>query len=153
MPVSTHSANKRPLPISPSAPSPSNLPPLAQRIRSDIKVGECEVECEVESTEQEILRSSPSPENSLSHISPCAKRIPAPAPLVFTPVYQKVTSCLNCEAEMTADHQCEKGDPSVTSNALWESFNGRCNIRISLRIFNFAFHFFRVQIFQIDLQA
>ena len=113
MPVSTHSAIKRPLPISPSAPSPSNLPPLAQRIRSDIKVGECEVECEVESTEQEILRSSPSPENSLSPISPCAKRTPMPAPLVFTPVCQKVTSCLNCEAEMTADHQCEKGDPSI----------------------------------------
>ena len=29
---------------------------------------------------------------------------------------QKMLSCLICEAEMTADHQCEKGDPSVTSN-------------------------------------
>ena len=36
-------------------------------------------------------------------------------------------------------------------NALWQSFNGRCNICISLRIFNFASHFIRVQIFQIHL--
>ena len=35
--------------------------------------------------------------------------------------------------------------------ALWQSFNGRCNICISLRIFNFASHFIRVQMFQIDL--
>ena len=36
-------------------------------------------------------------------------------------------------------------------SAQWESFNGRCNICISLRIFNFASHLFRVQIFQRDL--
>ena len=40
---------------------------------------------------------------------------------------------------------------TLWSIALWESFNGRCNICISLRIFNFASHFFRIQIFQIDL--
>ena len=111
LPVSTLSAIKRPLPDSPSATPPSNLPPLAQRIRSDIKVADSEFE----SPQKEILRSSPSPENSPPPISPCAKHLPAPAPLVFTPVCQKVLSCLNCEAEMTADHQCDKGDPSVSS--------------------------------------
>ena len=108
LPVSTPSANKRPLPISPSAPSPSNLSPLARRIRSEIHVGDSEVE----SPEKEVLRSSSPPDNS-PPISPCAKHLPAPAPLVFTPVCQKVLSCLNCEAEMTADHQCERSDPSV----------------------------------------
>ena len=37
--------------------------------------------------------------------------------------------------------------------ALWESFNGRCHICILLRIFNFASHFIRIQIFQIDLST
>ena len=54
--------------------------------------------------------------------------------------YQWVIRCLS------------KGYQRVIS-ALWESFNGRCNICISLRIFNFASHFFCVQIFQIDLSA
>ena len=35
-PVSIQSVIKRPLPASPSAPSPSSLPPLAERIRRDI---------------------------------------------------------------------------------------------------------------------
>ena len=42
--ASEQSANKRPFPDSPNAPSPSHLPLLAQRIRSDIQVGESEVE-------------------------------------------------------------------------------------------------------------
>ena len=37
--------------------------------------------------------------------------------------------------------------------ALWQSFNGRCNICISLIIFHFISHFIRVQIFQIDLST
>ena len=100
------SANKRPLPDSPSAPSPSSLPPLAQRIRKDIQVGESEIE----SPEKEILRSPPFPENSPSLISLRAKGLPSPAPLIFTPVPSKVSSCLNCEAVMTPDHQCEATD-------------------------------------------
>ena len=43
LPVTTQSAKKRTL-DSPGAYSPSNLPPLAQRIRKDIQVGEDEVE-------------------------------------------------------------------------------------------------------------
>ena len=81
LPVSTKCAKKRPLPASPSAHSPSP-PPLAQRIRTDIHVGESEIE----SPEKEILRSPPFPENSPSPISPCKKGLPSPAPLVFTPV-------------------------------------------------------------------
>ena len=50
------SAKKRPLSDSPTALSPSSLLPLAQRIRSDIQIGESDVE----SPEKEILRSSPS---------------------------------------------------------------------------------------------
>ena len=53
LPVSNQNANKRPLPDSPSALSLSHLPPLAQRIRSDIQVGESEIE----SPEKEMLRS------------------------------------------------------------------------------------------------
>ena len=81
-PASTQSAKKRPLPDSPSALSPSNLLPLAQRIRTDIQVGESEVE----SPEKEVLRGSPLLENSPSPISPYAKGLSSPAPLVFTPV-------------------------------------------------------------------
>ena len=104
-PVSIQSAKKRPFPDSPNAPSPSNLPPLAQRIRNDIQVGEIEVE----SPEQEELRSSPFPEISHSPISPCSKAIPSPAPLVFTPVPPERLNlnCSNCDARMTPDHQCE----------------------------------------------
>ena len=101
--VSIQSVRKRPLPDSPSAPFPS---PLAQRIRSDIQVGESEIE----SPEKEILRSSPSPENTPSPISPCAKGLPLLAPLVFTPVPPQQSSCLNCDAQMTVDHQCEAAD-------------------------------------------
>ena len=78
---STPSPKKRPFPDSPSVPSPSNLPPLAQRIRSDIQVGDSEVD----SPEKEVLRSSPSPESSLPPISPCVKGYPSPTPLVFNP--------------------------------------------------------------------
>ena len=115
-PVSIQSVRKRPLPDSPSAPSPSNLSPLAQRIRSDIQVGEIEVD----SPEKEILRSSPLPENSLSPIPPCVKSIPSLAPLVFTPDPPKKPSCANCEAEMASDHQCETSD----SESNWEDIGG-----------------------------
>ena len=96
LPVNTQGSKKRPFPYSPSAPSPSNLPPLAQRIRSDIQVGESEVE----SPEKEILRSSPILENSLSLRSP----------------YDRHPSCLNCGAEMTPHHQCDTTD----SDSNWE---------------------------------
>ena len=109
LPGNTKDTNKRPFPDSPNAPSPSQLPPLAQRIRKDIHILESE-----ESPEK--LRSPPRPVNSPSPISPCLKGLPSPAPLVFTPVPTRESSCLNCEAEMTLDHQCEELiSSSVTS--------------------------------------
>ena len=99
------SVKKRPLPDSPSALSPKNLLPLAQRIRTDLQIEESEFE----SPEKVILRSSPFPENSPSPISPCTRSLPSPAPLVFTPSPVK-SSCSNCEAEMTPDHQCEASE-------------------------------------------
>ena len=104
--VSNQNVKKRPHPDFPSIPSPSSFPPLAQRIRSDIQVGESEIEY----PEKEILRSSPSPENTPSPISPRAKGLPLLAPLVFTPVPPQQSSCLNCDAQMTVDHQCEAAD-------------------------------------------
>ena len=96
-PVSTPSGNKRPFPDSPS-PSPSNLPPLSQRIREDIQIGESEVE----SPEKEMLRSPSIPENAPALFSPCLKDIPSPVPLA-----PENPSCSNCDAAMTPDHQCE----------------------------------------------
>ena len=81
-PVNPQSVKKRPLPISPSALSPSNLPPLAQRIRSDIQIGENEVE----SPERESLRSRLDPDSFPPLNSPhSVQKVPPPAPLVFTP--------------------------------------------------------------------
>ena len=105
--VSTQSATKRPFPDSPSAPSPSNHPPLAQRIRKDIQVGESEIESPEHCSAKEILRSPPFPEDSPSPFSPCMRALHSPAPLVFTPVPPEKSKCLNCEGEMTPDHQCE----------------------------------------------
>ena len=99
----SQSARKRPLPNSPSDPSPSNFPPLSQRIRKGIQIGESEVE----SPEKEVLRSCPFNENSPALLSPCLKDIPSPVSLVFTPVAPEKPSCWNCHAEMTLDHQCE----------------------------------------------
>ena len=107
-PVNLQSAKERPLPDSSSALTPSNLLPLAQMIRTDLKIEESKFE----SPEKEILRSPPFPENSPSPISPCTRSLPSPAPLVFTPrpVPLVKSSCSNCEAEMTPDHQCEVTD-------------------------------------------
>ena len=120
--VSTQSAGKRPLLNSPTVLSSPNCSPLAQRIRSDFRIGECEVE----SPEREFLRSQPSPEEPLPPSSPCVKGLPPPAPLVFTPAktYEgaKVLDsnvkavpptaegseikCLNCDGFMGPSHQC-----------------------------------------------
>ena len=106
-----------PFPDSPNAPSPSHLPPLAQRIRADIHV----LESELESPEH--LRSPPRPVNSPYPISPCLKGLPSPAPLVFTPVPSRKSRCLNCEGEMTPDHQCQATDSN------WEDIeNEQCNV-------------------------
>ena len=125
-PVSIQIAKKRPLPDSPSAPSPSSLSPLAQRIRKDIQVGESETE----SPEKEILRSPTLPENSPSPISPCMKGLPSPAPLIFTPVPSKESSCLNCEAVMTPDHQCEATD----SDSNWEDVENELDLYPTLEV-------------------
>ena len=113
-PVDPQSAKKRPLPDSPSALSPSNLPALAQRIRTDIRIGESEVE----SPEKEVLRGTPVLQNSPSPFSPCPTGISSPVPLEFTPVPPEKLSlnCLNCESNMTLDHQCE----AVDSDSSWE---------------------------------
>ena len=115
-PVNLQSAKERPLPDSSSALTPSNLLPLARRIRTDLQI----VESEFESPEKEILRSPPFPENSPSPISPCTRSLPSPAPLVFTPspVPLVKSSCSNCEAEMTPDHQC-RGEYFYLSRSQW----------------------------------
>ena len=56
------------------------------------------------------LRSPPRPVNSPYPTSPIVKGLPSPAPLVFTPVPSRESRCLNCEAEMMPDHQCEASD-------------------------------------------
>ena len=92
---------------------------MAQRIRADIHVEESEVE----SPEKEILRSSPCSANASTPISPCLKSPPSPAPLVFTPAppeslaeRSRLSSYVNCDAEMTPDHQCVATD----SDSNWE---------------------------------
>ena len=65
-----------------STTSPSKTSPLAQRLRSDFKIGDSEIE----SPERELLRSRPSPEKPPSPVSPsCVKSFPPPAPLALTP--------------------------------------------------------------------
>ena len=129
-PVNTPSTKKRPLSDSLSALSPPNLPPLAQRIRSDIQIGESEND----SPERELLRSQSFPGNSSPQSSPGVKEIPPPAPLVFTPsksqddteVEVEVSddkdnlSCWNCDAEMTPDHQCKSGGHESESECVEE---------------------------------
>ena len=135
-PVNTPSTKKRPLSDSLSALSPPNLPPLAQRIRSDIQIGESEND----SPERELLRSQSFPGNSSPQSSPGVKEIPPPAPLVFTPsksqddteVEVEVSddkdnlSCWNCDAEMTPDHQCKSVDMKVNRNVLKRRMLKRC---------------------------
>ena len=79
-PVDTQSYRKRSYSESdsPSAHSPSKFPPLAQRIRSDLQIGE-------ESPERELLRTQSSPLKSPSLSPPGVKGFPPPAPLAFTP--------------------------------------------------------------------
>ena len=110
LPKNPQSARKRPCSDPPVAPSP-----LAQRIRADIHIEESEAE----SPEKEILRSSPCPTNSSSPISPCLKSLPSPVPLDFTPPppeRSRLSSCVNCDDEMTPDHQCVATD----SDSNWE---------------------------------
>ena len=65
-PVNPQSAKQRPLSESPSALSPSNLLPLAKRIRTDIQIGENEAES------PEKLRSTPCPKGlPFSYFSLC----------------------------------------------------------------------------------
>ena len=79
-PVNTQSTRKRSYSESdsPNAHSPSNFPPLAQRIRSDLQIGE-------ESPEREQLRTQPTPLKFPSPSSPLVLGFPPPAPLLFTP--------------------------------------------------------------------
>ena len=118
--VSTGSSRKRPLLDSPNVLSPSNLSPLAQRIRSDFQIGEAEIV----SPERELLRTQSYPEKSPSLSStPNVKSFPPPAPLAFTPVQTKndeddtALSCKNCERKFTSGHQCDDSPaPPITSS-------------------------------------
>ena len=68
--------------------------------------------------EKETLRSALalSSENSPSPISPCPTGHLSPAHLVFTPGRPEKLNCLNCDAEMSINHQCEAND----SDSSWE---------------------------------
>ena len=136
-PVNPHSAKKRPLSDSQSTLSPSNLLPLAQRIRTDMQIGESENES------PEKLRSTPCPEASPTPISPCAKGSPSPAPLVFTPVQPQRSKCVNCDAEMTPDHQCECEEvvsciPLAEAEKKFSEFRTRWIKRLEARTDNWA---------------
>ena len=128
LPMNNQSANKRPLPDSPSANSPSNLPPLAQRIRSDLQIGEESPE----RYERELLRTQPTLQQTpMNYPFPCSPRamgFPPPGPLVFTPpktqedteipvAHVEDVICCNCEQLMTLEHQCEETTP-VSSSAI-----------------------------------
>ena len=77
----TEKSRKRPLHDSPNILSPSNPVPFAQRIRSDLQIGEGEIE----SPEREVLRTQSFPEKSpVLSSPPNMKSFPPPAPLVFT---------------------------------------------------------------------
>ena len=103
LPVNNESKRKR-------QPAPSNISPLAQRMRSDFQIDESELD-QVESPEKELQRSHPSPQSVPFESTPSVgKVLPAPAPLVFTPPKEPESPiCLNCEFKMTPDHQCESG--------------------------------------------
>ena len=131
LPVSTPTTKKRSYSESdsPSALSPSNFPPLAQKIRSDLQISE-------ESPERELLRTQPTLMKSPSPSSP--RSFPPPSPLAFTPTKIQVEesapeegavvgksdqedvenshtlSCVNCDAEMTPDHQCDSDEQRFT---------------------------------------
>ena len=64
----------------------------------------------MESPERELLRSQPDLQNSKSpHY---VRGVPPPAPLVFTPPKSLTLSCVNCDTEMTPDHQCKLEEPT-----------------------------------------
>ena len=113
LPVINQSTKKRPLPDSPNGPSPLDLPPLAQRIRKDIQLGESEVE----SPEKEVLRSPPFPENSPAPLSPCSKSIPSPTHLVFTP--------MQCPRKMLNMWKMKVMWKSVKMKIIWKSVKKR----------------------------
>ena len=104
--VNNKSDRKRPLSGSPSAPSPSNSSPLAQRIRADLQLGESEVE----SPERELLRSQDFPENPPPISPPSVKGFPPPAPLVFSP------SKFNEGSEIPANDVKEIAEDNIAAN-------------------------------------
>ena len=81
-PVSTPSSNKRPFPDSPNTPSPSNPPPLAQRIRSDFQIakGRWSFQKESQTGVNSTLTAFP-----LLNSPHSVQKVQPPAPLVFTP--------------------------------------------------------------------
>ena len=134
-------ARKRPLSASPTVPSPSNCSPLAQRIRSDLKIDASEID----SPEKELFRNQISPVNSPLLSSPdclpdCTPKVyPSPAPLVFTPSKMldgcsasplatgKGIKCMNCDDPMGPDHQCE--DLSSQRKTVMQNPNRVLNVK------------------------
>ena len=112
LPVSTPTTKKRSYSESdsPSALSPSNFPPLAQKIRSDLQISE-------ESPERELLRTQPTPMKSPSLSSP--RGFPPPSPLSFTPTKIQVEQVAEISLESDLESGSESDLESDSEDDVW----------------------------------
>ena len=112
LPVSTPTTKKRSYSESdsPSALSPSNFPPLAQKIRSDLQISE-------ESPERELLRTQPTPMKSPSLSSP--RGFPPPSPLSFTPTKIQVERVAEISLESDLESGSESDLESDSEDDVW----------------------------------
>ena len=112
LPVSTPTTKKRSFSESdsPSALSPSNFPPLAQKIRSDLQISE-------ESPERELLRTQPTPMKSPSLSSP--RGFPPPSPLSFTPTKIQVERVAEISLESDLESGSESDLESDSEDDVW----------------------------------
>ena len=93
-----------------SALSPSNIPPLAQKIRSDLQISE-------ESPERELLRTQPTPMKSPSLSSP--RGFPPPSPLSFTPTKIQVERVAEISLESDLESGSESDLESDSEDDVW----------------------------------
>ena len=112
LPVSTPTTKKRSYSESdsPSALSPSNFPPLAQKIRSDLQISE-------ESPERELLRTQPTLMKSPSLSSP--RGFPPPSPLSFTPTKIQVEHVAEISLESDLESGSESDLESDSEDDVW----------------------------------
>ena len=112
LPVSTPTTKKRSYSESdsPSALSPSNFPPLAQKIRSDLQISE-------ESPERELLRTQPTLMKSPSLSSP--RGFPPPSPLSFTPTKIQVERVAEISLESDLESGSESDLESDSEDDVW----------------------------------